>query len=205
MLTTLILRPPVAPKRLTTLPLVTGVAVAEAIERITGVAALLKWPNDVWFGSDLDHPKVAGILVTSRFAATAVEHALVGIGINVLTNADDLPPGATSILAATNQRVTPSQVLEVMLERFDHGYESFLAADGRPSLEGWRARAALLGQHVTIEDTGRQFSGIFVDIDEDGALLLQACDGSLRRVVAGDLVRGPRIDNQDRASSFRRA
>src|SRR5687767_7047788 len=62
---TLILRPPVPADHLSTLPLVVGVAVAETIERISGSAVWLKWPNDVWLGEGIAAAKVAGILVTS--------------------------------------------------------------------------------------------------------------------------------------------
>ncbi len=54
---TLILRPPVAAHRLSTLPLIAGVAVAEAIERIAGCAVWLKWPNDVWLGVEMLAPR----------------------------------------------------------------------------------------------------------------------------------------------------
>src|SRR5215211_7858515 len=74
---TLILRPPVAAQRLSTLPLLAGVAVAEAIERIVGCAAWLKWPNDVWLGLDAGFAKVAGVLVTTSLRGDTVDHALV--------------------------------------------------------------------------------------------------------------------------------
>ena len=88
---TLILRPPVAAPRLSTLPLIAGVAVAEAIERIAGCTVWLKWPNDVWLGVDAHFAKVAGVLVTTSLRGDTVDHALVGIGINVLDGAQDLP------------------------------------------------------------------------------------------------------------------
>lgn len=58
---TLVLRPPVAARRLSTLPLIAGVAVAEAIESISGRSVRLKWPNDVWLGVEGGAAKVAGI------------------------------------------------------------------------------------------------------------------------------------------------
>src|SRR5215210_5812787 len=81
---TLILRPPVAAHRLSTLPLIVGVAVAEAIERIAGCAVGLKWPNDVLLDVDAGAAKAAGILVTSNLRGESVDHVLVGVGINVL-------------------------------------------------------------------------------------------------------------------------
>jgi len=189
---TLILRPRIAANRLSTLPLIAGVAVAEAIEHIAGCAVRLKWPNDVLLGVDGCGAKVAGILVASSLRGDTVDHVLVGIGINVLGGVQDLPAGATSIEAATGIAVTPDGVLCGTLQRFDEAYLAFLAADGRPSLDGWLARSALLGEVVTLEDAGRSRTGTFVGVAEDGGLLLAEPGHPVCNVVAGDLVRGPR-------------
>ena len=189
---TLILRPSVSPERLSTLPLVSGVAVAEVLEGICGAETRLKWPNDVWLGKDPDNAKVAGVLVTSSLRGDAVDYALVGIGINVLAESGDLPPGATSLYAATGRTPTPDAVFNALLDRFDEVYADFVTTGGRPSLAGWRARAALLGELVTVEDGDRSLTGIFTGIDEDGALLIDEPGHPTRRIVAGDLIRGPR-------------
>jgi BirA family biotin operon repressor/biotin-[acetyl-CoA-carboxylase] ligase len=190
---TVILRPSVAPDRLSTLPLVVGVAVAEAIERTCRAGARLKWPNDVWLGTDPGKAKVAGILVASTIHGSTVSFALIGVGINVLSGTEDLPRGATSIQAATGVASTPDDVFDALLDRFDSVYSDFLATAGRPSLAGWRARAALLGEVVSVEDAGRSITGTFVDIDEDGGLMILEPGNTIRKVVAGDLVRGPRV------------
>ena len=193
---TLVLRPPVAPDRLSTLPLVAGLAVAGAIEHIAGCAVRLKWPNDVWLGSDPDNAKVAGVLVASALHGDAVVHVLVGVGINVLARAEDLPPGATSIQAATGVASSPDEVFAVLLDQFDDIYADYVTGSGRPSLAAWRARAALLGEVVSVQDADRSLTGTFVDIDDDGGLLIQEAGQSIRKVVAGDLVRGPRPVHQ---------
>jgi BirA family biotin operon repressor/biotin-[acetyl-CoA-carboxylase] ligase len=80
----------------------------------------------------------------------------------------------------------------VVLKSIDRHYLAYLSAEGRPSLDAWRARAALLGESVSIADGSRQLSGTFVGIDDDGALLLEDRPGHISRIVAGDLTRGPR-------------
>lgn len=72
------------------IPLIIGVAAANAISKYCGLAPVLKWPNDILIG-DL---KVGGI-IAEQFDDCVV----VGIGINVLQNSDELPvPTATSLL-----------------------------------------------------------------------------------------------------------
>jgi BirA family biotin operon repressor/biotin-[acetyl-CoA-carboxylase] ligase len=188
---TLILRPRVAADRLSTLPLVTAVAVAEAIETRTGAPVQVKWPNDLWIGTDPDRLKTGGILATSTLRGSEVAYVLVGIGINVTSDSAALPPRATSLLVATGVRVAPADLFDTILAQFDPAYADFLASGGRPSLAAWRSRAALLGEPVTIEDAGRVLSGIYAGIDDDGALLLQDSLSGMRRVVAGNLARGP--------------
>ena len=191
---TLILRPFVRPDRLGVLPLLAGVAVAEAIELLTGKTARLKWPNDVWLGDDPAHQKVAGILLTSSVSGRSVDYVLVGIGVNVAAPIQELPLGATSLLAASGVSITPRVVFLSLLERIERNYQAFLAAGGRPSLDSWRARAALINESVMIEDGGHARCGTLLGVDDDGALLLLGHDDRMCRIVAGDLVRGPRTD-----------
>jgi BirA family transcriptional regulator, biotin operon repressor / biotin---[acetyl-CoA-carboxylase] ligase len=206
---TAIARPDVPPERLPTLPLVVGIAVAETLEELTGAAVRLKWPNDLWLGADPQRQKVGGVLAASRLAGSQIDSVLVGIGVNLSTDQDELPPGAGSVLAATGRRITPHLLLDRLLPRFDTRYAAWLAADGRLSPDAWHARAALLGEEVSVVENGHELVGTFLGIDDDGALLIRVDSGSehppggatptspgspnaLRRIVAGDLVRGPR-------------
>lgn len=195
---TLLLRPGVAPERLSTLPLVTGIAAAIAIEEQTGAPVQLKWPNDLWIGTDPERPKVGGILTTSSLRGGTVAFVLIGIGVNVAAEPDTLPPGATSLLVATGAHIETADLFAAILPHFDDAYETFLTSEGRPSLTEWRSRAALLGEPVTIEDAGRVLSGIYTGIDDDGALLLHDPVSGTRRVVAGDLTRGPQRSLDER-------
>lgn len=189
---TVVLRPAVAPDRLSTLPLIVGIAVAEAIESLTDHAARLKWPNDVWLEHNGTSGKVAGILTTSSLQGSVIDYVLVGIGINVAAAEADLPPGAASLLAATGRTVAVDDLLQRLIERLDAAYARFLDAAGRPSLDAYFQRAAMRGERVSIEQAGARIEGRFAGVDDDGALLLERDGGAVQRIVAGDLVRGPR-------------
>ena len=199
-LCSVVLRPPLAPDKLTTLPLIAGVAVAEAIERVAALPCRLKWPNDVWLGIETPGRKVAGVLVAARAGTARIEHAILGLGINVAAAPADLPPGATSLAAEAGHPLAVDEVLAALLDRLDAGYRAFLAANGAPSLAAWRERAALLGNQVTVEIAGRRRAGVMRGVDDAGALLLAGPDGTFERVMAGELVRGPARDGQARRS-----
>jgi BirA family transcriptional regulator, biotin operon repressor / biotin---[acetyl-CoA-carboxylase] ligase len=186
LLCSVLLLPTLPPNRLTTLPLVAGVAVAEAIEDSAPVTCRLKWPNDVWIGGR----KVAGILMKATVSAGVTDRVVLGIGINLNTKPEDLPPNATSLAVASGIDVSRPSVLDALIARLQDLYDRFVASNGRPDLEPWLKRAALVGELVTVKDAGASISGRLHGVDDDGALLLDV-DGSLRRIVAGDLSRGP--------------
>lgn len=187
-LCSLLLRPTVPPDRLGALPLLLGVAVAEAIEAVADVTCQLKWPNDVL----IERLKVAGILVQSRLKPRGIDFAIAGIGINVSTAAAALPPGATSIAIQTENAVSRETLLTELLGRIDQQYAQFIATDGRPSLDPWRRRAAMIGERVTVLQEQGELEGVFNGVDEVGRLLLDLGAGEKRALIHGELLRGPR-------------
>ena len=153
------------------LPLLTGVSVACAVRDVSGVAAVLKWPNDVLVGSR----KLAGIL-----AEQSGDAVVIGIGLNVATPADALPvsPGglpATSLLVE-GASVSREALLAAILRELERRYAAF-RDDPDPARAGllseYRALCATLGRSVRVElPGGRVLSGVAEDIDADGRLLV---------------------------------
>jgi BirA family transcriptional regulator, biotin operon repressor / biotin---[acetyl-CoA-carboxylase] ligase len=92
-----VLRPTCAAERLPLLSILTGLAVADAVDEALGgaLSVALKWPNDVWVSGK----KVAGILLESSLAGSRVEAVTIGVGINVHNQSfpEDLAPFATSL------------------------------------------------------------------------------------------------------------
>jgi BirA family biotin operon repressor/biotin-[acetyl-CoA-carboxylase] ligase len=186
-LCSVVLRPLVDPRRLGALPLLAGVAVAESIEATAGLACQLKWPNDVW----IDGRKVAGILTTARSGHAGLEYVVVGVGINVNIRPEELPPGATSLMATTGRTLDQSVIQATLLERLDEGYRAFAGGAAAAGLAAWRRRAVLVGEVVAVGVERRCRVGTMRGVADDGALLLEGADGSLERIYAGDVVRGP--------------
>jgi BirA family biotin operon repressor/biotin-[acetyl-CoA-carboxylase] ligase len=90
-----LLRPPIPAARLPLLPLAAGLAAAETIRAVSGLTVDLRWPNDLLIGTR----KAVGILVEAKNSGSAVDYAVVGIGINVHQRnfASDLATPATSL------------------------------------------------------------------------------------------------------------
>jgi BirA family biotin operon repressor/biotin-[acetyl-CoA-carboxylase] ligase len=164
-------------------PLVAGIAVAEAIRRLTGLSTELKWPNDVLIGGR----KVAGVIAETVWRGDEAVHTLLGIGVNVNNALPGDLPRATTLLEELGSGVDAEHVLrellgeiEVWSERLDEGPDVIL--------EAWRALSGILGGEVDIIDpTGGRIRGVAVDVDQDGALLVDD-GGEIRRVHSGALV-----------------
>lgn len=166
------------------LPLLAGIALHEAVGPVTGVAATLKWPNDVLAP---DGRKLAGIL-----AQTSGPTVVIGIGVNVDTTADELPVDtATSLALCGAGPVDRTELLIAILTRLDARYAQWSDCDGDAAACGlaaaYRAACATLGRpvRVTLAD-GEMVVGDAVDIDEIGRLLVQTSNG-LRPIGAGDV------------------
>lgn len=176
---TLILRPHNLGDSLPLLTLATGLAVKEAVESIVGVAADLKWPNDLL----IERKKAAGILLTYDSGAV-----LAGIGINV--NHTRFPAGIAAL--ATSLRLTGRRELsrEPLLVRVIEGVErhaALLAESGpRAILDAFtQASSYVAGKRVTVDLDGREITGITAGLDERGFLTLRTPTGELVTILAG--------------------
>jgi BirA family transcriptional regulator, biotin operon repressor / biotin---[acetyl-CoA-carboxylase] ligase len=189
------------------LPLLTGVAVVEAITSVTGVPTRLKWPNDVLASTDQPSTgqpstgqpgtgKLVGIL-----AEAAADAIVVGIGVNVSTEASELPergPGAlpaTSLLlaGAPAETLDRGPLLLAILAAFERWYLAWRQADGDPGDSGLHARytelSGTIGRQVRAELPGGQaLSGPAVGVDADGRLLVGSSDTGTVSVAAADVV-----------------
>jgi BirA family biotin operon repressor/biotin-[acetyl-CoA-carboxylase] ligase len=180
----IVLRPPLAPAAVPALALVVGLAVADAVQEVTGGRATLKWPNDVLLAGR----KVAGILTELDAEVERVHHVIVGIGVNV--NTDDFPPElaakATSLRLAAGRPVARALFTAGLLAALEARYRRFLA-DGFAAMRSeWEACAALTGKEVRVTAPEGEVAGRVLGVDDDGALRLAGPHGELR-VVAGEV------------------
>lgn len=194
----LVLRPGVPRAAWGWLPLLTGLGVVRAVSAATGLAAALKWPNDVLLpaADGVDLPgwgtdrKAVGILAEVAPPGDAV---VLGIGVNVGQTAAELPvPSATSLRAAGAAGVDRTAVLVAVVRQVVAVLDRWRAHGGDVAAAGLDAEVAAvcrtLGSDVraTLPD-GAEARGTAVRIDADGALVLRGADGAERRLLAGDV------------------
>lgn len=163
------------------LPLATGVAVVDAVDEV-GVAARLKWPNDVLAGPG----KLAGIL-----AEVAARTVVIGVGLNVSLRGADLGvPDAVSLVDLGVDAPDRQHLVGRILAHLGRRVEAWRAAHGADEhlLADYRARSATFGQQVrAILPGGDEITGTARDVDDEGRLVIDD-EGQTVTVSAGDVV-----------------
>lgn len=175
----LLLRPERPAEEWPWLPLLAGVALVEAL-RAHDVPAGLKWPNDVLLGD----AKVAGILA-ERIDTPAGPAAVLGIGLNVTTTAEELPTGAaTSIRLATGDAPDRTALLETILARLRGAYDAWTAGGPGTLRAAYRDACSTIGREVRVAlPHGGDLVGPATDVDPEGRLVVAGTP-----VAAGDVV-----------------
>ncbi|MDI2032169.1 biotin--[acetyl-CoA-carboxylase] ligase [Saccharopolyspora sp. TS4A08] len=191
-----LLRPGVPPSAVAWMPLIAGVALAETVERTTGVPAGLKWPNDLLLGSGEDWHKGAGILSEAVAGPDGIAIVL-GMGVNLAQRRDQLPTGAGGLpatsLAAEGAEVDRDEFTLALLDALAEVEGRWRDAGGdvvtTGLLDRYRERCRTLGQRVRVELGGDEdLVGEAVDVDDSGRLVVRADTGRTTAVSAGDVV-----------------
>jgi BirA family biotin operon repressor/biotin-[acetyl-CoA-carboxylase] ligase len=180
LLASIVLRPRLEPARLPGLSLAAAVAVAEALTRTAGVSPRLKWPNDVL----VNGRKLAGILLETRLSGERPT-TILGVGVNLSQRVFPAEIGqrATSVWLASGRLVDRDSLLAALLDALGDWRRRLERQGFAPVRARWRALADTLGRAVTVDGV----SGVAVDVDADGALVVVDGDGRRRRVVAGEV------------------
>ena len=200
-----LLRPEIPAARLPLLPLAVGLAAAEAIRAVAGLAVDLRWPNDLLIGER----KVGGILVESKIEGQTGGFAVVGIGINVHQRAFDpgLPPQrrgpvagdpgfstpATSLDLETRNSLSRQSLLVALLESLERealGLRDPSAVATIPERVE-RGSTWIRGRRVGVHGP-QACTGVTVGLDPSGFLRVRTKDGTITVQTGG--IRSAKID-----------
>ena len=177
---------------LSTLPLVTAIAAANALKRAGLEKHGIKWPNDIL----VEGRKLCGILVEMKMAG---DHstAIIGIGINVRMPSSpredpariidrpwtDLESHLAPIQRPCDRNQLAAGLLDQLLAALDRfelsGFESFESA--------WKGYDLLESGPVTLETDGGAIMGTAHGVNDHGELLLSLDNGETRSFSAGEV------------------
>lgn len=184
----IILRPGGMPYEAPQLTFLSAVAVARAIEQASGLNPEIKWPNDVL----INGKKVAGLLNEMSAETDGINFVILGIGVNLNMTIEQFPADlrhpATSLLLETGRPISRAAFTAVMLNELDRLYGDFTSHGFAPVREEWQRRCNAHGRQLTVSDGGAEIArGMFAGIDGSGALLVQETDGTINRILSGDV------------------
>jgi BirA family biotin operon repressor/biotin-[acetyl-CoA-carboxylase] ligase len=178
-------RPQLAAADAWRLGLAAALAARSACAAMAPVA--LKWPNDIV--SD-DGAKVGGLLLETTIGGDRVTSAVIGIGININWPRAEMPPGiagdATSLSELAGVSIDRAELLSSLLDALDA--ELLAVESGHSPLARYRQACATLGTEVGVETASGRVEGRAVEIDERGALVIQAPAGRVA-LTSGEIVR----------------
>ncbi len=185
----LVLRPPILPIQASTLTLIAGLSVCEAVERETGLESKIKWPNDVV----INGKKICGILTEMSAELEQVKYIVLGIGINV--NTESLPEDlthATSLYLEGKKKYLRKNILKQVLEQFERDYDIYLKSPSlKCFLERYEKKCITLNKQVKVLTPTENYTAYAKAITEDGSLKVVTEEGEEKVVFAGEVsVRG---------------
>jgi BirA family biotin operon repressor/biotin-[acetyl-CoA-carboxylase] ligase len=176
-----------------------GVAAARAVTAATGLPLELKWPNDLVVGRPWR--KLGGVLTEAAGGQRPLDAVVVGIGINLRPAAypADLADRATAIEVELGRSVDRGALVGALLMELAGVVGRMRVGQVAQVLDEWRilGRAGLRRAPVRWQHERAWRSGLAVDVDDEGALVVET-DGRRERLVAGEVFWG-RMDSRERA------
>ena len=187
----IILQPRFTSRKISLIQFIGALAVGDSILEMTGIVCTHKWPNDILIRGK----KVCGILVDANFEGDKGGTVVVGIGLNANFSTQELFNSATlegcsdvtTLRDEIKHDIALNDITKLIIEKLELYY--LLLEDGktREIIESWKQGSEIFGQRVTVNDGNNVFNGRALDLDDSGALLITLADGSVKKILFGEV------------------
>ncbi|MBW2220542.1 MAG: biotin--[acetyl-CoA-carboxylase] ligase, partial [Deltaproteobacteria bacterium] len=185
---TVVLRPDIPPIFSFRVNFAASLVLAKLLRKMFSIEAGVKWPNDIL----VNDCKISGMLSEMEAEGEIVSFINIGIGLNVNNNPTPKEQRATSLKQLLGHAVGRREILAGFLDGLEKTLESNspghnLDHIGLDHIIGeWKEYTVTLGRMVKIVTTSETFHGKAIDVDENGALVIETEDGAIQKVVYGD-------------------
>jgi BirA family transcriptional regulator, biotin operon repressor / biotin---[acetyl-CoA-carboxylase] ligase len=178
-----VLRLPIRAAELPVLMLALGIATQRAIAEVAGLAADLRWPNDILIDESDIAKKCAGILAQLESDAIV---AGIGINVNHTVFPNEIAPLATSLRMAGKRGVSREDLLVALLEEIDACCK-ILTLEGPPAILQLFTRHSSYaqGRRVRVDRDGATVEGTTCGVDASGFLIVREDSGKETTILAG--------------------
>ena len=177
----MLLRPSLKANKLALITPYAAVVAANAVEKASNLSVKIKWVNDLYIGDK----KLAGILTEASLNGDNCNYVIVGIGLNVTTNnfPSELKGIATSLSLEGANNVDVNQIIANVINGVKNLESELLSGN---FMAEYKSRQTLMGKEVTVSGGSNVLTGVAVDVDNSGALVLK-CGCETVLVSAGDV------------------
>lgn len=181
----LLLRPQMTADSAVKITTAAAVSVAEAIEKLSGKPAQIKWVNDIY----MDGRKVCGILTEAAFSLEngGLEYAVLGIGVNAYVPENGFPEDIKDIAGAVfseRRDDMRNKLAAEILSRFMKYYSEL--ADNT-YIESYRKRLMWKGEKISVISGNTSTPATLLDTDNDCRLLVEYENGEKAAVSSGEI------------------
>lgn len=183
----ILLRPQIEPARASGLTLVSAVAAARSLREATGLDIGIKWPNDLYIGNR----KISGFLTEASTSAKGLEAVIVGLGLNVNTEAADVPEDLKTIMTSlkmeAGQTFDRLNLVLALRDAIVSACELFCNRGLEAFLPELRELDVTVGRRVAIQKDGATVLGTADAIGPQGQLIVLLDGGEQAEVLAGEV------------------
>ena len=180
----LLVRPDCSAEESTLLTPMAAVATAEAIEKVTGTEAKIKWVNDIFVGGR----KASGILTegAAEKSGHRLEWAVVGIGINIKVPEGGFPAEIENVAGAvySGEEKIKNRLIAETVNNFVRYYKSLTE---REFYSAYRDRLFILSKEVAVTVADESFTATVIDLDPVFRLKVRLSDGTERLLSSGEV------------------
>ena len=176
---TMVLRPTIPVQLSFRVNFLASLTLACVIREMLQIDARVKWPNDIL----VNERKISGMLSELEAEADRVFFINIGMGINVNNDPSGAEPGATSLKMIAGREVSRKDLLARFLERFSDRIHNAALEN---VISEWKKYTVTLGRQVRIVTQREESEGLAVDVDENGALVLELANGEPKKIIYGD-------------------
>lgn len=176
---TIVLRPQIPPVLGLRLNFAASLVLAQLLRQMFCIDVRVKWPNDIL----VNNRKIAGMLSEIEAESDMVSFINIGFGINVNNDPAAKEPTATSLRYILGKKISRKQLLSEFLDKF----ESYINnANFDNVINEWKKYTITINRRVKVVTSHDTSEGFAIDVDENGTLILELADGSIKKVIYGD-------------------
>jgi BirA family biotin operon repressor/biotin-[acetyl-CoA-carboxylase] ligase len=176
---TMVLRPEIPVLLSSRVNFLASLTMARVLRELFQIDAAVKWPNDIL----VDGRKISGMLSELEAETDRVLFINIGMGINVNNDPSGVEPGASSLKKITGREISKIMLLTRFLVEFEKRLKK---AEFENVISEWKKYTVTLNRRVKIVTHQEVSEGLAVDVEPDGALVLELTDGSRKKIVYGD-------------------